>query len=105
MCVGCCLELASRFSPRRRNSERRESRADGLSGDTAARFETLRALRRRIAQDEGVPAYMVFPDRTLIGMAEDRPSTLAELRAVDGVGERKLALYGEVFLEALNGAA
>jgi len=65
-------------------------------------FEQLRALRREIARDEGVPAYMVFPDRTLIEMAEAMPSTLDEMRGVQGIGERKLSLYGEAFLEALH---
>jgi len=44
---------------------------------------------------------MVFPDRTLIEMAETKPATLAEMREVQGVGERKLALYGEAFLEKI----
>ncbi len=57
----------------------------------------LRSLRLTIARDEGVPAYMVFPDRTLIEMAELRPATREALRAVQGVGERKLSLYGDAF--------
>jgi ATP-dependent DNA helicase RecQ len=47
---------------------------------------------------------MVFPDRTLIEMAEAMPGTLDEMRGVQGVGERKLSLYGEAFLEALHSA-
>ena len=46
-------------------------------------------------------AYMVFADRTLLEMAEQRPATLDGLRAIHGVGERKIALYGDVFLEAI----
>ena len=86
---------------RARRSAGRESRADGLDEATSSLFETLRALRREIARDEGVAAYMVFPDRTLIEMAETRPATLAEMREVQGVGERKLSLYGEAFLERI----
>jgi ATP-dependent DNA helicase RecQ len=44
---------------------------------------------------------MVFADRTLLEMAERRPATLDDLRAIHGVGERKIALYGEVFLDAI----
>ena len=47
---------------------------------------------------------MIFPDRTLIDMAAKRPKTLAELRDVYGVGERKLAAYGGVFFDALSKA-
>ena len=47
---------------------------------------------------------MIFADRTLIDMAEKRPSTLEDLRRVHGVGERKIARYGEAFLEALEEA-
>ena len=87
---------------RRARSGEKDSRADGLDEATAAMFEQLRALRREIARDEGVAAYMVFPDRTLIEMAEAMPGTLEEMRGVQGVGERKLTLYGEAFLEALH---
>jgi ATP-dependent DNA helicase RecQ len=61
----------------------------------------LRARRREIAREEGVPAFMVFADRTLIEMAEKQPATLDEMAAIYGVGERKLERYGEVFLDAL----
>jgi len=92
----------SREAPARaRRATSRENRADGLDEATAGLFEALRALRREIARDEGVAAYMVFPDRTLIEMAETKPATLAEMREVQGVGERKLTLYGEAFLEKI----
>ncbi len=61
----------------------------------------LRQTRHELAEREGVPAFMIFPDRTLIDMAAKRPRTLAGLRDVYGVGERKLAAYGEIFFETL----
>jgi ATP-dependent DNA helicase RecQ len=61
----------------------------------------LKRTRRELAEREGVPAFMIFPDRTLIDMAAKRPKTLAGLRDVYGIGERKLAAYGEAFFEAL----
>ena len=48
---------------------------------------------------------MIFADRTLIDMAQKRPATLEDLRRVHGVGERKIARYGEAFLEALEEAS
>ena len=68
-------------------------------------FEALRKLRRDLAKDQGLAAYMVFADRTLLEMAEQRPATLDDLRAIHGVGERKIALYGEAFLDAIAQAA
>ncbi len=68
------------------------------SAEDDALFEELRALRRQIAEREGVPAYVIFHDATLREMAAQRPSTAAELLEVSGVGERKLEKYGEEFL-------
>ncbi len=65
-------------------------------------FERLRALRARLAKERGVPAYMVFGDRTLREMAARKPRTPEALRAIHGVGDRKLAEFGPVFLEALS---
>ena len=61
-------------------------------------FARLRVLRRRLADEKRVPAYVVFTDRTLLEMAARRPRTLDELLAVPGVGRRKLEQYGELFL-------
>ena len=62
----------------------------------------MRKLRLSLAREEGVAAYIIFTDRTLIAMARERPATLDEMRRIDGVGERKLTQYGEAFLEAIG---
>lgn len=67
-------------------------------------FETLRAWRGATAKEQGVPAYVVFHDATLREIAVLAPSTLAELGTVNGVGENKLAKYGEQILETLGTA-
>jgi len=64
----------------------------------AALFTALRALRGTIARDEQVPAYVVFPDRTLAELAVRRPRSLAALSDIRGVGPAKLEKYGERFL-------
>ncbi|MEU2724583.1 DNA helicase RecQ [Streptomyces smyrnaeus] len=64
-------------------------------------FEALRAWRTEQAREQGVPPYIVFHDATLREIAVRRPSTLAELGTVPGVGEKKLATYGEGVLAAL----
>jgi ATP-dependent DNA helicase RecQ len=77
-------------------------------GDSAAReealFQQLRALRKRIADEERVPAYIVFSDAVLRSMAALAPRTHAGLRQVPGIGPVKLQRYGDEFLELLRSA-
>jgi ATP-dependent DNA helicase RecQ len=61
-------------------------------------FEALRALRYELAQERGVPPYVIFGDKTLKLMAAQRPQTKEEMLAVSGVGEKKFERYGEAFL-------
>lgn len=75
-----------------------------LSDEALERFDQLRAVRKKLADAEGVPAYIVFSDAALRGMAERRPTTPEELLGVPGVGPVKLERYGEAFLEALRGS-
>jgi len=65
-------------------------------------FEALKALRRGIADERSVPAYVVFSDATLLAMTELRPTTAAGLLAVPGVGPVKLERYGKAFLEVME---
>jgi ATP-dependent DNA helicase RecQ len=64
----------------------------------------LKTLRSAIAREEKVPAYVVFPDRTLVEMAVRRPRSLVALADVRGVGPAKLEKYGERFLAIIRGA-
>ena len=81
----------------------RAGRAAELAGLTVDEtlFEALRALRKRLADEQNVPAYVVFSDATLAEMAARRPGTYAELLEVSGVGQAKLERYGDVFIEAI----
>ncbi|HEU4821042.1 MAG TPA: DNA helicase RecQ [Qipengyuania sp.] len=88
--------------PPPRSSRRRGRGAANPVGDPL--FEVLRALRRDLAQEAGVPPYVIFHDSTLRAMAEARPSTLAELGALQGVGTKKLEAYGERFLREIKSA-
>ena len=76
-----------------------------VADEDAALFAALKAKRRALAEAASVPAYVVFPDRTLIEMATRRPATLDEMRAVPGVGDAKLKRYGTTFLEVIAGEA
>ncbi|MEU8124535.1 DNA helicase RecQ [Spirillospora sp. NPDC049024] len=64
-------------------------------------FERLRAWRAATAKEQGVPAYVIFHDATLREIATALPTSLAELGRVNGVGENKLAKYGDQVLETL----
>jgi ATP-dependent DNA helicase RecQ len=64
-------------------------------------YEALRRLRKRLAAEQNVPAYVVFSDATLAEMAARKPITGAELLEVNGVGQAKLERYGDAFLAAI----
>jgi ATP-dependent DNA helicase RecQ len=72
-----------------------------LSGADASLFEALKAVRRAIATEKKVPAYVVFPDKTLLDMVHLKPQTLDQMAMVHGVGAAKLEQYGEAFLKAV----
>lgn len=65
-------------------------------------FQTLRALRKTLADMANIPPYMIFSDRTLTEMADAHPKTEAELLEINGVGPAKLAKYGAAFLQILE---
>ncbi len=66
-------------------------------------FEALRATRRELAAEAGVPPYVVFHDAALRAMASERPATRAELARIPGVGARKLDAWGDAFLAVIRG--
>jgi len=67
-------------------------------------FERLRELRRDLAEEQGVPPFVIFSDKTLYSMCELMPTSLTEMLDVKGVGESKLGKYGDLFLDVLNEA-
>ncbi len=76
-----------------------------VADEDAPLLSALKAKRRALAEAAGVPAYVIFPDRTLIEMAETRPTDLDGMAGITGVGAKKLESYGAAFLEVINGAA
>jgi ATP-dependent DNA helicase RecQ len=77
---------------------------DGLDVPDVAVFEALRILRRTIAEERGVPPYVVFSDASLRDMARVRPTTLDVFRTIKGVGDWKLEAFGERFVAAVRQA-
>ncbi|MES2094807.1 MAG: DNA helicase RecQ [Actinomycetota bacterium] len=84
-----------------RPAKSRRSPAVELPVGAAPVFERLREWRAAESKEQGVPAYVIFHDATLREIATGTPTTLAELGTVSGVGENKLAKYGEAILEVL----
>jgi ATP-dependent DNA helicase RecQ len=75
-----------------------------VADEDVSLLSALKAKRRALAEAAGVPAYVVFPDRTLIEMAEKRPMTLDDMMDITGVGAKKLESYGATFLSVITGA-
>ena len=90
----------SRSSPRADGRERSQVAADGDD----ALFQALRALRKRLADEAGMPPYIIFNDASLRDMAQRQPKTLEEFATIVGVGQAKLARYGEQFVELIRAA-
>ncbi|MEJ2591798.1 MAG: RQC domain-containing protein, partial [Candidatus Thiodiazotropha sp.] len=86
--------------PQKRSRDARRDTA--MTPAERALWEALRTLRRDIAESQGVPAYVIFHDATLMEMAERRPRDREQLATISGVGERKLEAYGEDFLQLLR---
>ena len=74
-----------------------------VNEEDAPLLSALKARRRALAEAQGVPAYVIFPDRTLIEMAENRPDTLDAMARITGVGAKKLDRYGADFLAVIAG--
>jgi ATP-dependent DNA helicase RecQ len=81
---------------------RRPAVGAALTGDGEALFERLRGLRKKLADMQGLPPYVIFHDATLREIVERRPQTLQQFAGIRGVGEGKLARYGEQFIAVLR---
>lgn len=95
------LMLRKLLKAAKRKSARRGGGAALGVGDNAL-WEALREKRRALAEAQGVPAYVIFHDATLMEMVSHRPQTRAQLAQISGVGTRKLETYGDDFLDVLR---
>ncbi|AOZ14326.1 MULTISPECIES: DNA helicase RecQ [Pseudomonas] len=100
------LELRRELKPQTTVRSSSASPASQLvRGEEREQWEALRALRRKLAEEHGVPPYVIFPDSTLLEMLRSQPTSLSDMAKVSGIGARKLERYGEAFLEVLGGQA
>ena len=86
----------------RKTRGRRSAEASAPGDADAELLAALKALRGAIAAAQKQPAYVIFPDRTLIEMAKRRPRSLDELAGAHGVGAVKLQKYGPAFLAVIR---
>ena len=87
-----------------RAAERRPQVKTLVAEEDAPLLSALKAKRRALAETASLPAYMIFPDKTLIEMAETRPQSLDDMARIGGVGAKKLERYGAEFLSVITGA-
>jgi len=92
-------------SPSEKPSAGKVATGNFVSPEDQQLWAVLRGLRMELARAQNVPPYVVFHDATLAEMVRRRPQSLDELGALSGIGERKLAAFGEQFLAAIQGPA
>ena len=92
-------------APRRSVRGEKTRQSLDIAPHEANLWDALRDARARIAREQGVPAYVIFHDATLLQMLREQPHDIDALATISGVGAAKLARYGEAFLQVLNASS
>ncbi len=104
-------EVSVRLRPAaQRKAEKKKSKtakiaAESLDADATDRFERLREWRREAAKERGMPPYVIFHDSTLMAVAQRAPQNTEELSGISGIGEKKLADWGDALIAAIASPA
>ena len=93
-----------RIKTRAPKAKKKAKIPESLATADVGLFEALRALRKKLADEQGVPPYVIFGDAALIQMSHEKPSNDEEFLAITGVGLRKLERYGAEFLAEISTA-
>jgi ATP-dependent DNA helicase RecQ len=80
----------------------RKSTKEKISSIHQPLMDALKSLRKELAEEQGLPPFVIFHDSTLIQMTEKRPTELNQMQFISGVGEKKLKQYGEAFIEVIK---
>ena len=94
-------DVANRAAGRKPWKRAAEAVASGTAAGDGTLLAQLKALRQSLAKAQRQPAYVIFPDRTLIELASVRPATREQLLEIHGIGEAKLKRYGTAFLDVV----
>ena len=97
------LELRRDRKPEKKSRSKPERQEVRLDQVDRPLWEALRARRRKLAEEQGVPPYVIFHDSTLLQMVQHRPGSLERMLQIEGVGKKKLERYGREFLAVLQG--
>jgi ATP-dependent DNA helicase RecQ len=89
------------FTKKSKSKKIRGSKVDIIETDLEL-FAVLKALRKSIADERGVPAFIIFGDKTLNALSYHKPTTPADFLKINGVGEKKLQEFGEIFIETIK---
>jgi len=95
-------DRAERRAQRKAQRAERSTRSLSIEAHETPLWQTLRDLRAKLAREQGVPAYVIFHDATLLQMLREQPQTIDQMSAISGVGAAKLERYGEDFLAVLR---
>jgi ATP-dependent DNA helicase RecQ len=95
-------QIQMRLDTRRKRPTRKQTRTPLSADIDVTLWEALRDCRRRFAETQGVPPYVIFHDRTLQEMCTALPQTISQFGRITGVGERKLEKYGAAFLQVIE---
>jgi len=91
--------------PVKRKAQRGERKSRDTGSNDDPLWQALRAKRMELAREQGVPPYVILHDSTLVEILNRRPLTLEEMAQIGGVGQAKLAKYGDAFLQVVEDAA
>jgi ATP-dependent DNA helicase RecQ len=94
-------DLARKATSPRSKKRAAQAAAIDLSGGDGDLLKALKTLRQTLAKAQRQPAYVIFPDRTLLELAAKRPATTDEMLEIHGIGEAKLQRYGRAFLDVV----
>ncbi|MCB1755037.1 MAG: DNA helicase RecQ [Gammaproteobacteria bacterium] len=95
------LRLRKQSKPEKTAKQAKSEKIAALRSVDQGLFDALRETRLRLAQEQGVPPYVIFHDATLVEMARTRPRSKDAFRYIPGVGEKKLERYGDEFMEVI----
>ncbi len=93
------VSAIKREEPKKKRDKERDIRFEAYD---KALFEKLRTLRKGLADEQGVPPYIIFSDKTLHEMCRRYPAALPEMAGISGVGDTKLERYGNIFMGAIT---
>jgi ATP-dependent DNA helicase RecQ len=96
------LMKPSKKFERQKEAKRKGKKAKGYAGAHTALYEALANLRKELAEEKGVPLYIICSNAVLEALAEERPMERSDFLTIKGIGEKKFEIYGERFIQVIQ---